>query len=164
MYQRLYALHRLDAITVANLDGALDIDMASMNEPEAEAEAASLQQLLDSARGFIAKGNHRSALNAARKANELAASAETQALISQIETAWLQLLRGSLTATKRIPSLKVPPSKLRGLPLTAPERYLLSRFDGKRDLGSVINVSPIRELEALSHFQRFLEMGLVGLD
>ena len=85
-------------------------------------------------------------------------------MIGQIETAWHNLLRSQLTATKRVPSLKVPPSKLKGLPLTAPERYLLSKFDGKRDLTSVINVSPIRELDALAHFQRFLEMGLVLLE
>ena len=48
-------------------------------------------------------------------------------------------------------------------PLTAPERYLLSRVEGKRDLPSLINVSPLRELEALAHFQRFVEMGLVAL-
>ena len=164
MYQRLYALHRLDAITVANLDGALDIDMASMAEPELEGDAATVQQLIETAREQLSAHHHRQALSSARKANDLAASSETQTLISQIETTWLGLLRSLYTATKRTPSLKVPPSKLRGLPLTAPERYLLSKFDGKRDLASVINVSPIRELEALAHFQRFLELGLVMVE
>ncbi len=166
MYQRLYALHRLDAVSVANLDGALDIDMASINEPaeDLEGDDAPLAQLLETARTLLSTDHHRGALSAARKANELAPSGETQGLIAQIETAWLHLLRSQLTATKKVPSLKVPPSKLKGLPLTAPERYLLSKFDGKRDLASVINVSPIRELDALGHFARFLEMGLVTLD
>ncbi len=163
MYQRLYALHRLDAVQVGNLDGALDIDMASMFEPDAVPEHSSPQQAMEHARACLNAGNFREALAAARAANERAASGETQGLIQQTEAAWLAALRTKFMTVKRIPMLKVPPSKLKGMPLTAPERYLLSRFDGKRDLPAIINVSPIRELEALSHFQRFLDQGLVEL-
>jgi hypothetical protein len=163
MYQRLYALHRLDAVVVENLDGALDIDMASMSEPSPAPEGESLQMAMEHARASLGSGSYREALAAARRANELAASAETQALIQQIEVTWLATLRAEYMVGKRVPMLKVPPSKLKALPLTAPERYLLSRFDGKRDLPTIVNVSPLRELEALSHFQRFLEQGLVEL-
>ncbi len=163
LYQRLYALHRLDAVEVGNLDSALDVDMASMFEPSTMDEGASSQQALEHARVCLHEGNFRSALAAARHANTLTASAEAQGLISQTETAWLTDLRGKFMTVKRIPRLKMPPSKLKEIPLTAPERYLLSRLDGKRDLPAIINVSPLRELEALAHFQRFLEQGLVEL-
>ena len=164
MYQRLYALHRLDAVLVENLDGALDIDMASMfEEPDPVVEGVSLQQSMEQARACLGAGSYREALAAARQANTLAASAETQALIQQTEATWLATLRAEFMVGKRVPMLKVPPSKLKGMPLTAPERYLLSRFDGKRDLPTIVNVSPLRELDALSHFQKFLELGLVEL-
>ncbi len=164
MYQRLYALHRLDAVTVESLDGALDIDVASMFEPVASpVPAPSLQQAMDHARACLGAGSYREALLSARQANDLAASAETQALIQQTEATWLATLRSEFMIGKRVPLLKVPPSKLKALTLTAPERYLLSRFDGKRDLPAIVNVSPLRELEALAHFQRFLEQGLVEL-
>lgn len=164
LYQRLYALHRLDAITVENLDGALDIDMASMFEPENPAHAGhTVQQSLDAARASLSAGSFREALAAARKANDGSPSAESQALIQQIEATWLAELRSELMVGKRVPLLKVPPSKLKAMPLSAPERYLLSRLDGRRDLPSIINVSPLRELEALSLFQRFVEQGLVEL-
>ncbi len=163
MYQRLFALHRLDAVTAENLDGALDIEMASMFDPLEIDEGVSAQQAMDHARACLSKGSHREALAAARQANELGASAETQTLIGLAEATWLAALRAQLLGDKKIPMLKVPPSKLKALPLTAPERYLLSRFDGKRDLPTIINVSPLRELDALAHFQRFLEQGLVEL-
>ena len=50
---------------------------------------------------------------------------------------------------------------LRRLPLTAPERYLLSRVDGRRTVEAIIQVSPIHELDALRCFKGFLEQGLV---
>jgi hypothetical protein len=164
MYQRLYAMHRLDAVQVENLDGALDIEMAPMSEPIAAAPTPTPQQAMAEARAGLSSGNFRQALADARKANELGPSADTQALIAQTETAWLAKLRAEFMTGKRVPLLKVPPSKLKALPLTAPERYLLSRFDGKRDLAGIINVSPIRELDALAHFQRFVELGLVELN
>ena len=158
MYQRLYALHRLDAVNVDNLDSAMEVDMTIEAAPE-----LSPQQAMEHARACLAASNYREALGSARQANERAASAETQALIQLAETAWLTKLRSLFMAVKRVPVLKVAASQLKAMPLTAPERYLLSRFDGKRDLPTIINVSPLRELEALSHFQRFLEQGLVEL-
>jgi hypothetical protein len=48
--------------------------------------------------------------------------------------------------------------------LTPPERYLLSRIDGVRDVKTIVRVSPVRELEALKSFQRFVENGIVGVE
>jgi hypothetical protein len=134
-----------------------------MFDPDATQEGKTAQQSVEHARASLAAGSYRDALTAARKANEGAPTAETQALIQQIESTWLATLRAEYMVGNRIPMLKVPPSTLKGMPLTAPERYLLSRLDGRRDLPAIINVSPLRELEALSLFQRFEEQGLVEL-
>ena len=53
--------------------------------------------------------------------------------------------------------------KLKDLALSPQEKYLLSRIDGKRDVKSIIGVSPVRELDALRFFRRFIEEGLVIL-
>lgn len=165
LYQRLFALQKLDAVSVANPDGALDIDMASINEPMQVGveEQVSGDALLAHVREFLKAGNYRDALNLARKAHELSPSPEADALARQAESTWLGELKNRLVATKRVPTLMVPPSKLKAMQLSAPERYLLSRIDGKRDLGSIVNVSPLRELEALAHFEKFLEMNLISL-
>ena len=48
-------------------------------------------------------------------------------------------------------------------PLTSPERYLISRIDGRRDVGDILRVSPLHELDALRYFQGFVDTGLVLL-
>lgn len=138
--------------------------MAAVNEPMPVGDISSPQQILAAARMFLSDGNFRDALASARKANELSGSPEAQELILSTESAWLKLLRTKLLNEKRTPVLKVPPSKLKAMSLTAPERYLLSRFDGKRDLATIVNVSPLRELEALAHVSRFVELGLITVD
>jgi hypothetical protein len=54
-----------------------------------------------------------------------------------------------------VPALAVPAPQLARLPLSAPERYLLSRVDGKRDVGSIVRVAPLKEFDALAFFDRF---------
>ena len=63
----------------------------------------------------------------------------------------------------QVPSLLVTGGQLKTLQLSTPERYLLSRIDGKRDLGSIISMSPLKELEALKYFRAFMDSGLVKL-
>ncbi len=159
LYQRLYALHRLEAVTVVNADGALELDMAPMTVG-VEADPA---EVLAAARAFQAQGNLRDALDAARKAHEMLHSNDAQALVFELETAWLPQLRAKLPKEK-VPTLKVQPSKLKQMSLSAPERYLLSRIDGRRTVGLMVSVSPLRELDALAHMARFLELGLIQLD
>jgi len=49
------------------------------------------------------------------------------------------------------------------MPLSAPERYLLSRIDGLRTVEAIVQVSPIHELDALRCFKGFVEQGLIEL-
>jgi hypothetical protein len=60
--------------------------------------------------------------------------------------------------------VRVDGPAMRAMSLSAPERYLLSRMDGKRTLTAIVSVSPLRELDALAHVQRFVEKGLVKLE
>ena len=61
------------------------------------------------------------------------------------------------------PSLLVSAEKLKELQLSAPEKYLLSRVNGTRQLSAIVNASPLQELEALKWFHRFVQTGLVRL-
>ncbi|HEX4803523.1 MAG TPA: hypothetical protein VFV14_08430, partial [Myxococcaceae bacterium] len=62
-----------------------------------------------------------------------------------------------------VPSLLVSAEKLKDLQLSAPEKYLLSRVNGTRQLSAIVNASPLQELEALKWFRRFVQTGLVKL-
>ncbi len=54
-------------------------------------------------------------------------------------------------------------TKVKEMSLSAPEKYLLSRIDGTRDIQAIVHVSPLQELEALKLFRRFVDDGLVKL-
>lgn len=161
LHQRLYALHRLEAVQVAG-DGSLDLEMAGIDKPleVGGSEGADLQQHV---KDFLEQGNYRDALALARRLNEMTPSESALATVQDIEAKWLPLLRQQLLGKKQVASLKVPPSKLKSLSLSAPERYLLSRVDGSRDLQSIVAVSPLRELEVLAHLQRFIELELISV-
>jgi hypothetical protein len=62
-----------------------------------------------------------------------------------------------------VPRLKVSTGLVRQMPLSAPERYLLSRIDGLRTVEAIVQVSPIHELDALRCFKGFVEQGLIEL-
>jgi hypothetical protein len=157
LYQRLYALYRLEAVAV------LPPEPPPESAEELAIEAGlSTAEIVHYARKLLEVGNAPEAEEAARKAHSLAATAETAELLRQAEAALLvQLRRELMSAT--VPSLLVPAAQLKELQLSAPEKYLLSRVNGSRQLAAIVNASPIQELEALKSFRRFVQTGLVKL-
>jgi hypothetical protein len=169
LYQRLYALYRLDAvkpIEPGSAEDSLEIEIADPDEPLGAGnlivgDEPSIADIVSHAESFIASGNFVDAEALARKANELSPTAATAELLRNAEQGLQAALRQKLMEGRRVPALLVPAAKLKGLQMTAPERYLLSRIDGQRDVASIIQVSPLRELDALKFFRRFVEAGLV---
>jgi hypothetical protein len=159
LYQRLYALYRLEAVTAL--------------EQEAPAEAATPPPIVGSETGpsevmahaelFLAQGNAVDAEALARRAHEMIPTQATEALLKKAEAALREQLHRELMVPRPVPTLQVPQARLKTMNLTAPERYLLSRVDGQRDLPSIVQVSPLAELDALKLFQRLAEAGLVQL-
>ena len=47
--------------------------------------------------------------------------------------------------------------------VSAAERYLLSRIDGRRDLADIALTAPFPELHALRLFEKLVESGIVKL-
>lgn len=164
LYQRLYALYRRDAVKVR--EGAPPPEPARP-EPTAEptiiGSESPVEEILQAARMFLDNCNFRDGEALARRAYEVSPSPETQELLKSAETALLESLRLVLMDPPQVPSLLVPQAQLKTMPLSAPERYLLSRIDGKRDVAAIVRVSPLQELDALKYFQGFLDSGFVKL-
>jgi hypothetical protein len=159
LYQRLYALYRLEAVDVDE-SGLIDEIPVEINLEEDEAAA---QELVAQVRVYIDGGQWADAEELARRAHQLSPSLQTAELLREAEAKLLGDLRASVLAGRKIPRLNVAPSKVKTMKLSAPERYLLSRFDGKRELRSIVQVSPIRELDALKFIRQFIDAGLVDL-
>ncbi|CAM3557614.1 DUF4388 domain-containing protein [Corallococcus sp. ZKHCc1 1396] len=175
LYQRLYALYRQDALKVS--------DEAPLPAPERSTPTvvvveeddddengggvigseSSSDEVLQAAQLFLDAGNLRDGEALARRAHEIAPTEHTQKLLRDAEARLLAELRKALMEPSRVPTLRVSPPHLKTLPLSSPERYLLSRIDGKRDVAAIVHVSPLQELEALKFFQGFVDTELVKL-
>jgi hypothetical protein len=143
------------------ISGTLE-DEAPLISGTLEGEA-SLADLLTQAESCVQEGRFMDAEELARRAYQMALTPETEALLRRAEMGLLGNLRGWVAASGSV-SLTISPAKLKTMPLSAPERYLLSRVDGSKDVSSIIELSPLHELEALKLFKRFVDSGLVRLD
>jgi hypothetical protein len=159
LYQRLYALHRLDAVSVAPSESPT---LPTSSVPSVLGSEEGAEEILRAAQAFFDAGNVSDAAVLARRAYELSPAASTASLLRQAEAALTEVLREEFSGV-RVPSLRVDSEVLRRLPLSAPERYLLSRVDGQRTVEAIIQVSPIHELDALRCFRGFVDQGLVEL-
>ena len=170
VYQRLYALHRLEAVKVSATpppgrqrpppseeDEAqvVDVDVIGTESPTSE--------VIQAAQSYLENGNFRDGEALARRAHEMEPTPETEALLRSAEAALVGALRREMLDKPQVPALLMSAAQLKTLQLSTPERYLLSRVDGKRDLGAIISMSPLKELEALKYFQSFVDGGLVKL-
>jgi hypothetical protein len=62
-----------------------------------------------------------------------------------------------------VPVLAGTPADLGGASLTPEEGFILSRIGGGSDLGSILKISPLPELEALVVFWKLVKAGLVAI-
>ena len=155
LYQRLYALHRLGAVSVAQSDAPT----VPTEVPQVLGREEGAEEIFRAAQAFFTAGNVGDAAALARRAYELSPTAGTANFLREAEAALTELLRKEISGA-RVPILRVDGEVLRRLPLSAPERYLLSRVDGQRTVEAIIQVSPIHELDALRCFKGFLDQGL----
>ena len=159
LYQRLFALHRLNAVSVVPSESpTMPTQVPNVLGAEQGAE-----EILRHAQTFYSTGNMADAAALARRAYEVSPSPQTANFLRQTETALGEQLKQELFGQGRVPVLQVTPGDLRGMPLTAPERYLLSRIDGQRTVEAIVQVSPIHELDALRCFRGFVDQGLIEL-
>ena len=121
------------------------------------------EEIFRAAEAFYASGNVADAAALARRAYEVSPSAQTANFLRQAEAALADQLKAELVHGGKVPRLKVTPALVREMPLTAPERYLLSRIDGQRTVQAIVQVSPIHELDALRCFKGFVDQGLIEL-
>lgn len=165
LYQRLYALYRLDAVKVSELEP--EPEPAVVVEEEEDTgiigSESSSEEVLQAAQLFLDAGNVRDGEALARRAHEMGPSPRTAELLKAAQERLLTELRRALAEPPRVPALLVAPAHLKTLQLSAPERYLLSRIDGRRDVAAIVHVSPLQELDALKFFQGFVDTGLVKL-
>ena len=159
LYQRLFALHRLGAVSVVPSESPT----VPTEVPEVLGSEQGPEEILHAAEAFFAAGNVADAASLARRAYEVSPSTQTASFLREVEAALAEQLRAELLQGEKVPHLRVTPAVAKEMPLTAPERYLLSRIDGQRTVQAIVQVSPIHELDALRCFKGFVDQGLIEL-
>ena len=103
------------------------------------------------------------AIAAARDAIGIEASGDAVQILRQAEALLLEDLRKKLLATTSKPRSTIDLARLRELPVPPPARYLLTRMNGARELGAIVRVAPMREVDALEIVDRMVHDGWIRL-
>jgi hypothetical protein len=153
LYQRLYALARQGVVRAVAGAAAARAD-----------ETVAAADLVDRARELLADGRAGDAELVASRAVELAPGSDAaRSLLAEAERVLGEELRVALLQTPRTPRLRVPRAELARLSLSASDKYLLSRCDGKRPVEALARMAPLRELDVLKAIRRFADAELVEL-
>jgi hypothetical protein len=152
LYQRLYALWTQGVLR------------AALARPSAADAAAEVPQLLDDARAHLAGGRYEEAEVAAERAAAIDPSAaETAEMRERARTLLAAKLRAQVLEPPRTPVARVPRDAIAGLPIGAPDKWLLARCDGERDAAALVRLAPASELEVLKGLRRLALRKLVEL-
>jgi hypothetical protein len=84
-------------------------------------------------------------------------------LLAEAEAAFVDKAYKHYVPASKIPHLRRSLDSLTGESLSPAEMFLLSRIDGTWDVRSIIQVSPLREVDALLAMKRMREKGYVEL-
>jgi len=79
------------------------------------------------------------------------------------EDKFVQDAYDSLLRPDRIPELLKPVSELYSENLSPEEFFLISRIDGVWNLGSIVSISPLREVDALKVLSRLKKRGIIRI-
>ena len=123
-----------------------------------------VQAALDAARRLQERGELDAALdllNAVHRANP--EDDALRRLVLDAEVAFAEKAWKHYVPAGKVPVLTRPVDSLTGETLSPLEVFLLSRVDGSWDVKSIIQVAPIREVDALRTLKKLRERGLIEL-
>lgn len=127
-------------------------------------EPRKVQAALDAARRLQERGELDAALdllNAVHRANP--EDDALRRLVLDAEVAFVDKAWKHYVPAAKVPTLTRPVDAMTGETLSPQEVFLLSRVDGTWDVKSIIQVSPIREVDALRTLKKLRERGLIEL-
>ena len=130
--------------------------------PSTEEEVSSL---LDKAQGAMRTKEFEKGLRYLRAASEVEPNnAKVKSALSHAEDAIRGQLREDGIVNDRMPRVVKPIEEISEMNFQPNEGFILSRIDGTWDIGSIIKVSPLRELDGLLIFRQLRDRGVIELD
>lgn len=131
----------------------------------AAAVAAPPRSALDTARDLLRTGEFEAALEVLGGLyRDNPQDDSLRRLVAEAEAAFVERAQRHFVPLGKIPVLQKPIDAVAGDPLSPLEYFLLSRIDGTWDVKSIIQISPVREFEALRVLKRLREKGVIRLE
>jgi hypothetical protein len=119
---------------------------------------------LQAARALMESGEFEGALDILNSQYRLHPGDESlRRLVAEAEAAFVDKAYRYYVPPHKIPVLRCPAESLTSEDLSPVEFFFLSRFNGTWDIRSIIQIAPIREVEALRTLKRLREKGFVEL-
>jgi hypothetical protein len=138
--------------------------VAAPPAPAAVAPAGALDPRVEKARTLLSQGEYDAAIDILDGLYRAEPSHESlRKLLAEAEAAFVDKAYKHYLPASKIPRLQRSLDTLTGEPLSPAEMFLLSRIDGAWDVKSIIQVSPLREVEALRAMKKMREKGLIDL-
>lgn len=151
----------------------LEEEIAPVEVPAAAASAApvaepavevSLDSDLEVAGNLMSRGEFDAALEILNITYKAHPGDETLGrLLAEAEACFLEKAYRHHVPPTKIPALLRPPEELAQEQISPQEYFLLSRIDGIWDVKSIIQVSPIREVDVVRTLKRMREKGFIEL-
>ena len=134
---------------------------APVAEPSVE---VSLDSDLEVAGNLMSRGEFDAALEILNVTYKAHPGDETLGrLLAEAEACFLEKAYRHYVPPAKIPALLRPPEDLAQEQISPQEYFLLSRIDGVWDVKSIIQVSPIREVDVVRTLKRMREKGFIEL-
>lgn len=137
------------------------VPVASERSTGDDTEVASL---LSRAQKCLKQREYDKALRMLKAAQNLdPEGAKVRSALKGAEAVILSEIRKSGITDQKIPELKMPMEEVSEMNFAPNEGFILSRITGQWDVGSIMKVSPMREIEALMIFHKLVTDGVINL-
>ena len=131
--------------------------------PNPFAEEDEIHDLTTRAQAFLREGDWDGALRTLRAAQELDPTDRTvRTALKGAETLILGALKRDGLGDSRVPKLRRPIEELYELDLSPNEGFIITRINGTWDIGSIVKISPMREIDALMIFRKLVDRDLIA--
>ena len=163
----LFELHRAGCVAVA---GVRPVERKAP-EPEAAvtpqarpAAVAASEGDLEVARRLLNRGDFEAALEILDRAYKAQPGDEAlRRLLAEAEATFVEKAYRHYLPPGKVVALSRPVEELTAERLSPPEFFLLSRIDGTWDVRSIIQITPLREVDVLRTLKRMREDGVIEL-
>jgi hypothetical protein len=152
---RLFELYRMGAVEPREPSGSLSI--SEIPKPSGVSHEMLARRALEAADYPVAFQHARASVTQ-DPANE-----ELSKLASTIENKFREQLQTEELRRENVPVLAIEIDDGFTRKMSAKQRYILARIDGKRTVQAIIQVSPMRDVEALAILQQFLRDAIISL-